>query len=249
MATVFKSKTKSNLIEVRTQGRTVRLYKNGVCHSDYNPHKKFNGAVWDLMFLAALPVITKKNNARVLVLGVGGGNVIHTIKTFFPNTEIIGVDKDSMSISIAKKYFGIDYPQVRLICEDAETFLGKKQKKFDIIIDDIFVEKNSEPVRAIPFDHHWYKIIEKNLSKTGAHIFNTVGIQAFKAYQVNDIKPWEDANLVVQYFKSPKCDNAVFLIGCNKISRNQLDRYLTECGILPLKKTNPFPRYQLRTLI
>ena len=54
--------------EVRSHGASVRLYTNGVFHSQWNEGRPFAGGVWDCL---SLPVLYRDPAAvrRVLVLG------------------------------------------------------------------------------------------------------------------------------------------------------------------------------------
>ena len=56
---------------VRHHGGSIRLYSNGVFHSQWNEARPFAGGIWDCLSLPALyrePAFTQ----RVLILGVGG---------------------------------------------------------------------------------------------------------------------------------------------------------------------------------
>ena len=53
MAVIWSKTTKDTHFEVRRAGRSVRLYSNGVFHSQYNPANPISGTVWDLLLLPA----------------------------------------------------------------------------------------------------------------------------------------------------------------------------------------------------
>ena len=77
MAIIWQKKVRDNLYEVRSAGKSRRLYKNGVCHSQYNPGSIMTGSIWDLLLLPAC-YQTGVNYKKILVLGVGGGAVIRS---------------------------------------------------------------------------------------------------------------------------------------------------------------------------
>ena len=70
MAIVWSRSAGGNQYEVRSAGQSIRLYKNGVFHSQWNPNRPLAGGVWDLLFIPAL--FADRQISRVLVLGVGG---------------------------------------------------------------------------------------------------------------------------------------------------------------------------------
>ena len=53
MAILWQKTVDQNRYEIRTAGKTRRLYTNGVCHSEFNADKIFTGSVWDLLILPA----------------------------------------------------------------------------------------------------------------------------------------------------------------------------------------------------
>ena len=97
MAVVWETVERGHHYQVRTAGRSVRLYKNDVFHSQWNESRPLSGGVWDLLFLPALfrPTGSVK---RVLVLGVGGGAVIRQYLTLLPVEQIVGIELDPVHI-------------------------------------------------------------------------------------------------------------------------------------------------------
>jgi len=56
---------------VRSAGYSLRLYTDGVFHTQYNPGNPLTGHIWDLLMLPAF-FYEPDTIKRVLVLGVGG---------------------------------------------------------------------------------------------------------------------------------------------------------------------------------
>lgn len=76
---------------------------------------------------------------NILVLGVGGGTVIHMLHELFPRASITAIDIDPAMIAIGKKYFGLgSLRRLRLVRADARTFVAGPRKKYDLIIVDLF---------------------------------------------------------------------------------------------------------------
>ncbi|WP_455217906.1 hypothetical protein, partial [Kaarinaea lacus] len=87
MAIVWHKKISGTCYEVRKAGNSIRLYTDGVFHSQYNPHRPVTGSVWDLLMLPAFFTNIDKIS-RVLVLGVGGGSVIQLLHRYVKPDEI-----------------------------------------------------------------------------------------------------------------------------------------------------------------
>lgn len=175
MAILWKKRSGNTCYEVRSAGRTRRLYTNGVFHSQYNPGKPLSGGIWDLLML---PIFFSSPDKikRVLVLGVGGGSVIQQLKRYSDVEKIIGVELNPIHILVARKYFGVTKSHAELHHADAIKWLQEyKGAPFDLIIDDLFGEENGEPLRAVPASEQWMKVLDKNLATDGILVMNFIG--------------------------------------------------------------------------
>lgn len=82
-----------------------------------------------------------KNTKQILLLGLGGGCVIETIREKFKSdAPIIAIEIDPKIITIAKNDFNITrFKNVQIIQADAADYIKTSTKKFDLIIVDIFI--------------------------------------------------------------------------------------------------------------
>ena len=119
MAVIFTKQQGPDHYEVRSAGSSVRLYSNGVLHSQYNSLHPISGAIWDLLVLPGF--FLKHPPRNILVLGLGGGTVIHLIRHFFPDSHITCVEKEAMHIQIAKRFFKFCMP-IPLLWFDFDSF-------------------------------------------------------------------------------------------------------------------------------
>ena len=158
--------------EVRSAGRTRRLYTNGVCHSEFNPAKIVTGSVWDLLFIPAY-FAARGEIRRILVLGVGGGATLLQLRHLLKPRRIIGVDSDPVHLDIAARFFGADRDRITLKHADARAWLDRYSgRPFDLIIEDLFVDEGREPVRPVQVDHGWAKLLLRHLSARGLLVVN-----------------------------------------------------------------------------
>ncbi|HHH44614.1 MAG TPA: class I SAM-dependent methyltransferase, partial [Gammaproteobacteria bacterium] len=91
MSLVWQKQADGVDYQVRRAGRTLRLYTNGVFHSQYNPARPVTGSVWDLLLVPAF-FYPPAELQRILVLGVGGGAVIQNLRRFVQPQQIVGVE-------------------------------------------------------------------------------------------------------------------------------------------------------------
>lgn len=79
---------------------------------------------------------------KILVIGLGGGNLPSAIQLVLPNTELEIVEIDPAVVRVAKKYFNFQLTsRVHITEEDGRVFVKraiKKGKKYDMILLDAF---------------------------------------------------------------------------------------------------------------
>ncbi|MFZ5724130.1 MAG: spermidine synthase [Pseudomonadota bacterium] len=170
MAVVWQKRVDGVRYELRRAGRTLRLYTNGVLHTQYNPQRLATGSVWDLLTMAAL-LLPPEQVRRVLVLGVGGGAAIRQLREFFPQAHITGIELNPVHLQVAQRFFGLDAPaggSLELVCDNAINWLALYDgPPFDLVIDDLFGERDGVPCRAVRADADWLDLLVTHLGKRG----------------------------------------------------------------------------------
>ena len=118
-----------------------------------------------------LKQIQLKTVENILVLGLGGGSVIETLrKDFNYKKQIYGVDIDPVIIDLAKEEFSLKTDKnLKIICQDAVQFLDETILNFDLVIIDIFID--TEVPNFVLEDHFWTAIL-KTASAKHQIIFN-----------------------------------------------------------------------------
>lgn len=168
----FEQDSSGNRYELRRAGASLRLYTNGVFHSQYNPSRPVAGSVWDLLLLPAF-MLPAKRLQRILVLGVGGGAVIRQLNDFFSPELIVGVELNPVHLKLARKFFNAEAGNVELLQADARLWLQSyRGPKFDLIIDDLFGDLDGEPSRAVQVDARWSRSLKRMLSDQGVLAIN-----------------------------------------------------------------------------
>lgn len=174
MATLWQRNIDGRHYEVRSAGNTRRLYTDGVFHSQFNPRQPLCGGVWDLLLLPAL-FAPRGAVQRVLVLGVGGGAVIHQLVRHVQPREITGIELNPVHLTVARRFFGLARRNLSLIRAEAQGWLRDYHgPPFDLIIDDLYGEQDGEPLRAVAADAAWFALLCRRLSAQGTLVFNFV---------------------------------------------------------------------------
>jgi spermidine synthase len=115
------------------------------------------------------------NFKNILVLGMGAGSVIETLRKEFRNEgKITAVEIDPVVVDIAKKYFKVnDFANLEIVVEDALSFVLKNKIKFDFILVDLFIDSETPKVfSSVKFLNG----LLKSLLVEGTILFNTVNV-------------------------------------------------------------------------
>lgn len=117
----------------------------------------------------------KKSKASdsILLLGLGGGSVIATIREEFHSRAFItAVEFDAQIIEIAMNDFGLNrFEQLRVVHDDAYRYLSNTTETFDYIIVDLFIgNRIPEAFTTLEFA----ALLHHRLSPEGTLLWNTI---------------------------------------------------------------------------
>jgi len=167
MAILWSHRSGDTRYEVRAAGSSLRLYNNGVLHSQFSERCPATGSVWDLLWLPALFRVSGMPR-RVLLLGAGAGTVIRQLSTVFGPLEITAVENDPIHLQVAREHFGVTDSMATLELADAGEFVGRYAgRPFDLVIDDLFGGSGGVAARARPFDRPWFRKLKRCLARDG----------------------------------------------------------------------------------
>lgn len=178
MPVVFQQRVDGTRYEVRSHGRTVRLYTNGVMHTQYHPGRPSRG-VWDLL---ALPVLALPKAERVLLLGLGGGAAVHLLRAWCPGVHITAVELNPTHIRLARQYFDVRGSDLTLVQGDARAYVELYAgTPYDLVIEDVFQDSAGEPDRAFPADRRWCTALRRLVGRQGALVMNTLSLAQLRS--------------------------------------------------------------------
>lgn len=111
---------------------------------------------------------------RILILGLGGGSVVVSLRKKFGFRGIVdAVEADPVCLNLAKETFLIldKYQPINVYLNRAEDFLSNTNTKWDCIIMDVFVN-NSVPAACLE-ENFVLKLIQY-LTPTGTALINVI---------------------------------------------------------------------------
>lgn len=245
MAVLYSRNFNGHQYEVRSAGKTRRLYTDGVFHSQYHPDHAVTGSVWDLLFLPSL-LAEPGTLKRVLVLGVGGGAVIHMLNRFVNPEQIVGIELSAIHLQVARRHFDLRYPNLQLVQADAIQWLIQYNgEPFDLIIDDLYFEDQGQPTRAIAADGSWFDILMEHLTEQGQLVLNFVSQKEWRecGYFTDDFV--KEHFVSALRFATPTCHNVVAALFPRDVTPAQLRKRLREFPELDERKAACRLRYSV----
>ncbi|MCG8672557.1 MAG: hypothetical protein MI867_24355 [Pseudomonadales bacterium] len=248
MALLWYKQEGETTYEVRQAGQSVRLYTNGVLHSQYNPDRAVTSSVWDLLTLPAF-FLPASQIRRVLLLGVGGGAVLQQLRRWVNPSLMVGVELNGMHLKVARDFFALDSQQIVLYQDDAVAWLERYQgPPFDMIIDDLYGHDNGEPVRAVPLETSWCELLESHLSDDGVLVTNTVAWKELKESAFCVQQKLTERFAKAFRFVTPTCDNAVGAFFRQPVKKSVFKKQLQAIPELAKADQSGLLRYQIRVL-
>lgn len=105
-----------------------------------------------------------------LLLGLGGGSLVHALQRALPRLSISAVDCRMGVIRIAQEYFALSPDdRLHLYCEDAERFMQQEQEFHDLILVDLYL---SEGAHAAQQQGEFLGRCREQLSDNGLLLIN-----------------------------------------------------------------------------
>lgn len=215
---------------VRRAGHSIRLYSNGVFHSQWNEQRPFASAVWDCL---SLPCLYQVPGAcqRILLLGLGGGAGIRQLQTLIDFEYLQAIEIDPVHIKIAKRWFGVNSKRIDITEADAIGWLNDYSSAgFDLIIDDLFGHSGNEPMRAQPITRAWLDSLSAALNPGGTLVVNCVSRAELMA-----AVPLFAAHGFIQGYRwsLPEYDNAIGVFFRHQVASGDWFKHLEATNLSP----------------
>jgi len=87
----------------------------------------------------------RDRQSDVLIVGLGGGGMVHFLRRYDPAVRIDAVEIDPLVVDLADKYFGVRSGEnVRVVTDDALKFIAAGEKKYDVIYMDAFLKPSAD---------------------------------------------------------------------------------------------------------
>ncbi len=124
-----------------------------------------------------LSYAVKPRQERVLIVGLGGGAMVHFLAKFDPQVKVDVVEIDPAVVQVAQDYFGVRRQgNVNIITADAFQVLAESQTPYDVIYMDAFLKPSGDTdTTGVPLrlkQVQFYRSLSRTLKPDGAVVFN-----------------------------------------------------------------------------
>lgn len=210
MAILKTVKTECSSIDVcRCQDGAIEFRVTGAAHAWWHPRLHLTEYVWDAIAAAVL-FHPAQQPRSLLMLGLGGGTALRTLRCLLPDLKITAVEIDPGMIALAREYMALDELEIEVVQGDAYQFITGHGKTYDVVFDDVYRSGVSDVERPKPFNAPLAKQLQKLVDPTGIFALNLclgVGHRKQQSWARNIfathfqesrvVKPWLGANEVL----------------------------------------------------
>lgn len=207
--------------ELETRFQKISVWKSdlatefrvaGAIHASMHRKRFLTGLAWDLIAAAAL-LRGSGRPQSILMLGVAGGTALRTLRHLLPDAELTGIDLDAELISLAEKEMNLSETGAHIEIADAYTWLKNNRRKFDVIIDDLYLAGEEDVFRSAKCDGDWLSLIRKTLAPGGMLALNLVTGAGHRAKQTATRKCLAALFPTVRSLTTPDSLNEVLAAG------------------------------------
>jgi spermidine synthase len=226
MAILWEQTIEDTRYSVRQAGASIRLYRNGVHHSQWNPKRPLGGSIWDLITLPALHW-EKGHFKDVAILGFGAGAVGRQLADLMSPGRITGVDWDPVHLTVAGGFFGCD-ERFELVAGDAVEWAqsGAESGAYDLVVDDLYGEEGDLPARSAPQDADWFASLVRLLRPGGLLVLNMIDPVKIPSLPVFHEPALQKRFQAALLYRIEGYENRVLALSESAFDSNQLRRNL-----------------------
>jgi len=160
-------------VYVRESGGVRELRVDGTLASTLRAGQVSTGSVWDAIVAPAL-ALAPGSLRSALILGLGAGSAARLLRALAPGAHIVGVEQDARVIAAARRHFDLDALGLELVVTDALSALRRDRRRFDVVIEDVFVGTSQHLRKPEGFPAPGLMLAWRRVALGGVLISNTI---------------------------------------------------------------------------
>ena len=216
--------TRFQSLEVWKSDESTEFRVEGAVHAWFHRRRFLTGLAWDMIAASALLGRTEPPRS-VLMLGLAGGTAFRILRQLLPDCRLTAVDIDSEIVDLARGHMDLDALGVEVITGDAYEWLEVNRRKFDVVIDDIYLAGKSDVFRPRAWDEALLGNLRRAVAADGVLAVNLVTGAGHRTMQSLTRRVLREGFPVVRTITSPEAMNEVLVAGDLVATRRRLAGY------------------------
>ncbi|MCP5546880.1 MAG: hypothetical protein H7A50_05845 [Akkermansiaceae bacterium] len=219
--------TRHQTVEIWKSDRSTEMRVAGATHAFHHRDRFLTGLAWDMIAAAALlrPAGPPRS---VLMLGLAGGTAFRTLRHLLPDCALTAVDIDGEIVALAREHCALDETGIETIIGDAYPWLAKNRRRFDVVIDDIYLAGRTDVFRPRSWDPALLGHLRRAIAPGGLLAVNLVTGAGHRTMQSTTRRILAEEFPVVRSVVSPDAMNEVLVAGAEVATARALRPYRNE---------------------
>lgn len=216
--------TRHQSLEIWKSDLATEFRVEGAVHAWHHQRRFLTGLAWDM--IAASALLGKNHPPRsVLMLGLAGGTAFRTLRHLLPDCQLTAIDIDPEIVQLARDHMQLDDLGIEVIIGDAYAWLAKNKRRFDVVIDDIYLAGKTDVFRPRAWDSGLMDHLTRAVSPGGLLAVNLVTGPGHRSMQSLTRKVLRETFPTVHSLKSPEAMNEVLVAGESVAAKSRLKSY------------------------
>lgn len=227
MRQVWDFQTRFQKVTIWKSALATEFRVAGAIHASFHQKRFLTGLTWDLIAAAAL-LRPDGEPKSVLMLGVAGGTALRTMRHLLPGVSLTGIDLDAELIGLAREEMDLDGTGAEIIIADAYEWMEVNQRRFDVIVDDLYLAGEDDVFRPGVCDEKWLDQVKNSLRPGGIFASNLVIGSGHRNCQIATRKALLEHFSCVRSLRTQESMNEVLVAGENVATEKVLEGHLAD---------------------
>ncbi len=218
---------------VHTRFQSLEIWKSdlasefrveGAVHAWHHKTRFLTGLAWDLIAAAAL--LRKEGPPKsILMLGLAGGTAFRILRKLLPDCEFTAIDIDTEIVALAKEHMHLGELGIEVHLTDAYSWLAKNRRKFDVVIDDIYLAGKTDVFRPQAWNPGLLATLRRAMVPGGLLAVNLVTGAGHRTMQSLTRKILREEFPAVRSLRTPQAMNEALVAGAAVATAGRLTPY------------------------
>jgi len=224
MRRVENVETEFQSFEVWKSGEQVEFRVAGAIHAWWHRRRFLTGLAWDN--LAAGCLLRPGGPPRsVLMLGLAGGTSLRVLRHLLPECRFTAVEIDAGIVELARREMALDELDVELVIGDAYEWLKRNRRKFDVVVDDVYLAGKDDVFRPLAWEQEHLSMLGRAVAAGGLLTANLVTGEGHRTMQSRIRRLFCNGFPVVRSVTTPASLNETLVGGEEVATGRELGRW------------------------